>query len=209
MPKEEAPLETLAHYIPQDSVDDVMQYLKHYKVHLTITRKRISVLGDYRHPIPGKNHRISVNGNLNPYSFLVTLLHELAHLVAFEKFRNRIPSHGREWKKEYADILAHFINKKIFPGDIEAALMASLHDAAASSCGDEKLLRALKKYDRPNPAAVSVEQVGEQALFSTADGRVFRKGRKLRTRFKCQEVGTGKWFLFNALYEVSMVADEK
>ncbi len=208
MPKEEAPLNHLAKYIPQESLEDVLQYLVHYKVHLTITRKRISVLGDYRHPLPGKNHRISVNGNLNPYSFLVTLLHELAHLVAFEKYRNRIQPHGREWQKEYGDILRHFIGKNVFPADIRLALSENLHSPAASSCGDEKLLRALKKYDRTNGTTVAVEQILEQALFATADGRVFRRGQKLRTRLKCQEVATGKWFLFNALYEVCRKSEE-
>lgn len=202
MPKEEVPLNHLASYIPGESVDDVVQYLTHYKVHLTITRKRISVLGDYRHPIPGKNHRISVNGNLNPYSFLVTLLHELAHLVAYEKYRNRIQPHGREWKKEFGEILSHFISKNIFPPDVKIALRESLHNPAASSCGDEKLLRALKNHDRPNSRTILVEQVHEQSLFATSDGRIFRRGPKLRTRFKCQEVATGRWFLFNSMYEV-------
>ena len=150
-----------------------------------------------------------MNGNLNPFSFLVTLLHELAHLVAFEKYGNRIQPHGREWKKEFGDILSHFIQKKIFPADIESALTSSLHDAAASSCGDEKLLRALRRYDQPDPGLLTVEQVEDQHLFTTSDGRIFRRGHKLRTRFKCQEVSTGKWFLFNALYEVRNVTGGK
>ena len=80
MAKQEAPLLQLKSYLPEGSFDDVLYYLQHYKVHLTITRKRESVLGDYRHAHAGQTHRISVNGNLNSYSFLITLLHELAHL---------------------------------------------------------------------------------------------------------------------------------
>ncbi len=208
MPKEEAPLESLANYIPEAGVKDVLQYLVHYKVHLTITRKRISVLGDYRHPLPGKNHRISVNGNLNPYSFLITLLHELAHLVAFEKYGNRIQPHGREWKKEYSEILLHFIQRNVFPDDIRIALMENLHNPAASSCGDEKLLRSLRKYDRPNKKNIPVEEIDKETLFSTTDGRIFRRGVKVRTRYKCQEVGSGKWFLFSGLYEVRPVENK-
>ncbi|MBS1935185.1 MAG: hypothetical protein JST96_14375, partial [Bacteroidetes bacterium] len=64
MPKKEAPLSYLRQFIPDESASLVLDYLNHYKVHLTITRERKTVLGDYRHAIGGKNHRISVNGNL-------------------------------------------------------------------------------------------------------------------------------------------------
>ena len=78
MAKQEAPLEYLKRYIPEASAAPILHYLNVYKVHLTITRERRSVLGDYRHATHYKNHRISINGNLNPYSFLITLIHEMA-----------------------------------------------------------------------------------------------------------------------------------
>ena len=100
MAKKEAPLEYLSQFIPDPSAPLILEYLHHYKVHLTITRERKSVLGDYRHATHSNNHRISVNGNLNKYAFLITLLHELAHLLTFEKFGNRIPPHGKECLKK-------------------------------------------------------------------------------------------------------------
>ena len=109
MPKQEAPLEYLQQYLPNGSAPLVMQYLHHYKVHLTITRERKSILGDYRHATHERNHRISVNGNLNKYSFLITLVHELAHLLTFQQYGNRVQSHGREWKHLYAFLLKDFI----------------------------------------------------------------------------------------------------
>src|SRR5436853_67603 len=140
MPKSEAPLLQLQSYLPEGSFDEVLQYLQHYKVHLTITRKRQSILGDYRHAHEGKTHRISVNGNLNRYAFLITLLHELAHLFTYERFGHRVMAHGSEWKNEFSKILAKFLLKKIFPTDIQRALLRTLQNPAASSCGDEKLL---------------------------------------------------------------------
>ena len=98
MPKQEAPILQLQDYLPEGSFEEVVFYLQQYKVHLTISRQRQSILGDYRHAHTNKNHRISVNGNLNKYSFLITLLHELAHLFTFEKYGNRVQSHGRERK---------------------------------------------------------------------------------------------------------------
>ena len=89
MPKKESPLHELNNYLPDGSFEDVATYLHEYKVHLTVTRERKSVLGDYRNSHSNRNHRISVNGNLNKYSFLIPLLHELGHLLAFEKYGNR------------------------------------------------------------------------------------------------------------------------
>ena len=117
MPKQEAPLLKLQDYLPEGSFEEVLHYLRHYHVHLTITRKRQSILGDYRHAHSEKNHRISVNGNLNKYAFLITLLHELAHLFTYEIFGHRVQAHGKEWKEEFGKILAKFLLHKIFPPD--------------------------------------------------------------------------------------------
>jgi hypothetical protein len=145
MPKKESPLQQLSTYLPEGSFEDVAAYLTEFKVHLTVTRERKSILGDYRNRLPNKNHRISVNGNLNQYSFLITLLHELGHLIAYEKYSSPIQPHGKEWKAEFGKILAKFISKKIFPENIEKELIKSLKNPAASSCAEEALLRILRR----------------------------------------------------------------
>src|SRR5215213_5060846 len=119
MPKKEAPLNSLENFIPKGSYTELLHYLHHYKVHLTITKERKTVLGDYRHAIGAKNHRISVNGNLNPYAFLITLIHELAHLVTFMNYGNGVNAHGREWKQIFAQLMSKFLKAKLFPHDIE------------------------------------------------------------------------------------------
>jgi predicted SprT family Zn-dependent metalloprotease len=203
MPRKEAPLNQLESYLPPDTYDAVLQYLHQYKVHLTVARERKSILGDYRHRTHGKTHRISVNGNLNTYSFLITLLHELAHLLTFEQYGNRVQSHGREWKYIFGQLLHQFIQHRIFPSDIERALMQSLQNPAASSCADDVLLRVLKSYDEKKDNTVFVESLPTGTLFKTHDGKVFRKGEKIRKRFKCEEVATKRLYLFSPVYEVS------
>lgn len=205
MPKQQVPLLHLQEYLPDNSAEDVLYYLHHYKVHLTVTRQRQSILGDYRHAHEGKAHRISINGNLNKYSFLVTLLHELAHLFTYERFGHRVQAHGAQWKDEFRKILTQFLAKKIFPADVEAALLKTLGNPAASSCGDENLLRVLRQYDPKKDNHFLVEQLQSGASFSIKGGRVFKKGEKIRTRYKCVEVATGKWYLFSGVYEVKLL----
>ena len=205
MAKQEAPLHQLKNYLPDGSFEEVCYYLLHYKVQLTITRERQSVLGDYRNSLPGKNHRISVNGNLNPYSFLITLLHELAHLFTYERFGHRVQAHGAEWKNEFSKVLAQFLEKKIFPPDIQHTLLKTLHNPAASSCADTALLRVLHQYDKKKEGIILIEALPAGARFSIKGGRVFIKEEKVRKRFKCREAATGKIYLFSPVYEVQLL----
>lgn len=201
MPKTEAPFSSLQNYLPDGALPLVLEYIYQYKVHLTITRERRTVLGDYRHAINGKNHRISVNGNLNKYAFLITLVHELAHLVTFLQYGNKIASHGKEWKTIYRHLLVRFLEGDLFPNDIKLALQNSLHNLPASSCADEGLMRVLKKYDN-NPKGLLIEQLPVDALFLADGDRIFKKGKQMRKRFQCEEVATGKFYLFSPVYEV-------
>ncbi len=207
MAKKEAPLSQLQDFLPDGSFEDVLYYLQHYHVHLTISRARASILGDYRHSHANEHHRISVNGNLNQYAFLITLLHELAHLLTYERFGHRVQAHGQEWKNEFSKILTQFLLKKIFPADIEKALLKSIQNPAASSCGDEQLLRALHKYDKRKEGVFFVEQLPEGAIFVIRGGKIFRRGPRQRKRIRCEEVATGKVYLFSPVYEVVLVKD--
>ena len=206
MPKKEAPIDQLQQFLPPGTYDAVLQYLKFYKVHLTVARERKSILGDYRHQTYHDNHRISVNGNLNKFSFLVTLLHELAHLLTFEKFGNRVQAHGREWKGTYGKLLDQFVQNKVFPADIEAELLRSLKNPAATSCAEDGLIRVLRKYDDEKSDHRLVEEIPENGLFRCNDGRIFKKGERMRKRFKCIEVKTGKVYLFSPVYEVEILS---
>jgi hypothetical protein len=201
MPKKEAPLEHLNHYMPAGASEKMLEYLNRYRVHLTITRTRKSILGDYRHATHQDNHRISVNGSLNKYAFLITLIHELGHLVTFQQYGHRVSAHGKEWKKSYRDILEEFMRMKLFPADIQQTLGKSLHNLPASSCSDIHLTRVLKNYDT-DKAMVLVEDIPEGQHFATADGLHFVRGRQIRKRIECRETRSGKLYLFSPVYEV-------
>ena len=202
MSKAQAPLQSLNDFIPEGAYPLVEPYLLHYKVHLTITKSRSSVLGDYRNAHADKAHRISVNGNLNPYAFLVTLLHELAHLITFIRYGHRVDAHGKEWKQQFSELLKHFLETSIFPVDIRNQLMLSLINPAASSCADVNLMRVLRKYDPMKEGHCLVEELHVGSLFVIKGGRVFQCGERVRKRIKATEIATGKVYLFSPVYEV-------
>jgi SprT protein len=201
----EHPMKALAAYLPEGSFENVVHFLHQYHVHLTVTKERSSVLGDYRNAVHGKNHRITVNGNLNKFAFLITLLHELAHLLTHEQYGHRVAAHGKEWKKIYGSLLADFITKKIFPSNIENELRRSLSNPAASSCAEEGLMRILRHYDERKNGIYFLEELPYGTFFRIKDGRVFQKGEKLRKRYKCTERNTNAVYLFSPVYEVKPV----
>jgi SprT protein len=207
MPKKESPLDHLREFLPEGTFEEVLFFLKEYKVHLTITRARQTVLGDYRNSHGNRNHRISINGNLNPYAFLITLLHELGHLLAFEKYGAGIAPHGQKWKQEFGTILARFVASKVFPADIEKELLSSLKSPAASSCAEEGLLRILKKYDPHKPGFYFVEELPLNSLFRLKGGKIYCRGNKVRKRYMCKEMASGKLFLFSPVAEVEWVGE--
>lgn len=205
MPKKEVPIGQLQSYLPPGTYEPVLNYLRQHKVHLTVARERKSILGDYRHRTNHDHHRISVNGNLNQFAFLITLLHELAHLLTFEQFGNKVFAHGGEWKLVYGQLLDQFIKHKIFPSDIENELLQSLHNPAATTCAEDGLLRILRRYDPKNSHHRLVEEIPENSQFRTEDGRVFQRKEKLRKRYKCIELATKKVYLFSPVYEVEEI----
>ena len=205
MPKKELKIDALQQYLPDGTLDAISKYLQHYCVHLTITGKRKSILGNYRHRTQYSNHRISVNGNLNTYSFLITLLHELSHLLTFEQYGNKVLPHGGEWKSIYSDLLRQFLENKIFPAEIENELLLSIKNPAAGCAAEDGLMRVLRKFDLKRPAHLLLEELPPSALFRIDDGRIFEKGEKLRKRFKCKELQTAKEYLFSPIYEVETV----
>jgi hypothetical protein len=202
MSKKQIPLNALDDFLPTGSYPFVEPFLIDYKVHLTITRSRKTVLGNYRHAHLEKTHRITVNGDLNKFAFLITLLHELAHLVTFIKFGNKVAPHGIEWKHQFGQILKQFLEKNLFPADIRNQLILSINNPAASSCADLGLMRVLRKYDEVDEGYCLVEEIEEGGVFQISDGRVFKRVKKLRKRIQAIEISTGRMYLFSPIFEV-------
>lgn len=206
----EHPLKDLEAFLPEGCFDHVVQYLYQYKVHLTVARSRKTVLGDYRHAFRGNNHRISVNGNLNKYEFLITLLHELAHLLTFEQFKNTVPAHGKEWKRLYSQLLVHFVQLKVFPDDIVKALEKSIISPAATANGETELLKVLRKYNPHIPEGVCLLcDVPVGTVFMISNGKIFQKGELRRKRYVCAEIKTGLLYTISAITEIKPIADKK
>jgi len=195
----------LKKYLPEGSADYAHDILWKYGIQLRIKKPRATKLGDYRPPQPGEAHRISINKDLNKYAFLVTFLHETAHLINFEKRGLKVQPHGLEWKQEFQVVTKPMLHETILPNDVQNALHRYLKNPKASSCTDPFLFKTLRTYDDRPDHMVLVESIPLQTLFKTKDGRVFTKLEKMRSRYRCVENQTGKIYLVPGLLEVEIV----
>jgi len=193
--------EQLKHHLPEGCLQLVEPWFERYPVQLRISKPRRTKLGDFRSESRNGPHRISVNSNLNPYSFLITLIHEFAHVATFSDHGRRAKAHGEEWKRNYREMLYPFLLSNVFPEDLEEKVRTHLNKAPAASCSDPELVKALHKFDKINERTY-LEELPSNSVFSLGGDRVFRKGEKLRKRYKCMCLNNSRTYLIDPLAEV-------
>ena len=193
----------LGKYIPQASVASVFQLITAHNIHLKIVNERVTRHGDYRKMSNGQ-HQITVNSNLNIFRFLITLIHEIAHLIAFKKYGNSIKPHGIEWKRTFQQLMLPYLRPEIFPNKLLPFLAIHFKNPKASSDTDTNLSLALKEYDAPNDKNY-VFEIPLGSRFRLYNGKIFKRGLRRVKRFECIEISTGKVYLFNPNAEVELL----
>lgn len=198
----------LSKYMPATAAPIISAWINDSGCKFRISRSRRTKLGDYTAPFRGETHKISVNHDLNPYAFLITTVHEFAHLKTWQQHQRKVKPHGIEWKNNYKVLMAPFIQAEIFPEDILQAITNYMENPAASSCTDLNLQRILMNHDSKKGEVITVESIPEDSLFRLKDGRVFKKMEKLRKRYKCLEVNSNRYYLFHPIAEIFPIEQE-
>lgn len=189
-------------FVPTKAVDYCLDLWWDYRFEFKITKGRQTKLGDYRfHPVK-KTHVVSVNNNLNPFAFLITYIHEVAHLVVFNDHKNRVSPHGGEWKSAFKQLMLPMLRSDVFPDDILRVLARHMKNPKASSYSDPKLISALSSYDKDqNGILLSQVKTNEQFMFNK---RQFTKLELRRTRVVCKEEKTGRKYLISQTAKVEL-----
>jgi hypothetical protein len=193
--------EILGKYLPENSVLLVVELLKQNPCHLKIVKNRKTKHGDFRKYSNG-GYQITINNDLNCYRFLLTLVHEIAHLVTYKK-RKSVKPHGIEWKRNFQHLMLPFVNDEVYPNEILPFLAKYLINPKASTDADVNLSLALKQYDALTNKSFIFE-IPMDSKFSH-NNRIFIKGNKRRTRYECVEIQTDKKYLFHQNAEVDLL----
>lgn len=190
-------------YIPAKALLHVLNLLNQDNLTVKIKSERKTRHGDYRQLTNGK-HQITINSNLNSYRFLITLIHEIAHFEAYKSYGKFIKPHGVEWKRTFQHLMLPMLNPEVFPLKLLPLLARHFKNPKASSDTDVELALALKQFDPPsNKTFVFEVPLGE--TFKLYNGKVFKKGRKRFKRYECQEIRSGRLYLFNPNAEVELL----
>ena len=193
----------LSKYIPEAAVLPAFELIKQNDVYLKIVNERVTRHGDYRKTKDGQ-HQITVNASLNKYRFFITLIHEIAHLVAFKKFGRNIKPHGTRWKFTFQQLMLPFINPQVFPSQLLPLLALHFKNPKASSDTDAILSLALKRFDPENNKNYIFE-IPAGGTFRLYNGKLFKRGAKRVKRYECLEISTGKIYLFQPNAEVELI----
>ena len=195
----------LGSYVPNETLLYLSRYFAQKPVELQVTRSRKTKYGDFRPAQYEKSNKITINKDLNPFAFMVTLIHEAAHLECWLKHKNHVKPHGKEWKLYFKELMQPYIRLQIFPSEIVAALNNYLENPAASSCSDLALMKALKAFNKVDKGVFFLEDIPENSIFMLNNNRVFQKGDKRRKLFKCKDLNNKRYYLINPLCEVTPV----
>lgn len=195
--------DVLIKYVPERAIQPCVELIKKHRVYLQIVGQRKTRHGDYR-KLPTGQVKITVNASLNKYKFLMTLIHEFAHLIAYEKYGYQIKPHGLEWKNSFQKLMLPFLRPEIYPSKLLPLLARHFRNPTASSDTDAVLSVALKEFDPPNLKNYIFEiPIGNR--FRLENGRIFKKGRKRIKRYECTCEQTGQVYVFQPHAEVEPI----
>ncbi|WP_266362120.1 sprT domain-containing protein [Tellurirhabdus rosea] len=179
--------------VPAAAADYCLALWTTHQFIFKVTRPRQTKLGDFR-AAPGLPCVITVNENLNPYAFLITYLHEVAHLLVYQQWRQsgrrrRPEPHGEAWKQAFREVAQPVLNQSVFPDVILTPLLSYLRNPAASTGADPALTHALRQADQQPENQCLLIDLPEGAGFRFLQ-KAYVRGMKRRTRIVCTETGT-------------------
>lgn len=188
--------EQLQPHLPAATLDYCTELWQQNPFHFHLSKKRVSKSGDFTCR-QGHTPRITVNQDLTPLEFLITYVHEVAHLHVHKTYGFKAEAHGTEWKLKFRELMTPILYDSIFPEPILSCLLQHLQNPKASTYSDAELTRLLHQGDARTSKLVYLADLPEGSTFDL-NGRWFRKGKLRRTRVLCTEIKSKRQFLVPA-----------
>lgn len=184
-------------YLPEHSLIYLKKWFADYTIHIKVTRGRNSKLGDYR-KMPDRSHQITINSTLQPPLFFFVLTHELAHLIAFEKFNNRISAHGAEWKQTFSLMLLESID--VYSDDLKPIIRRFAKAPKANFMSSPELVRYFHIENYEDESSY-IEDLTVNDRF-TYRKQTYIIEEKRKKNYLCLNTENGKKYIFKPLARV-------
>ena len=186
-------IESFFDHFPPEVAEYCFQLWQDHPFEFIVSKARGTKLGDFRYS-PTKGYQITVNHNLNPYAFLVTYIHEVAHRVTYDIHKSKVNPHGNEWKRNFYELFEPILDEELLPASLVHVLTKYLQNPAATSTGYTPLVNELAKFDSQPAIGTRLNDLEEGTLFQLKNLTLI-KGKLRRTRYICQDTQSGRNYL--------------
>jgi SprT protein len=186
-------IESFFDHFPPEVAEYCFQLWQDHPFEFIVSKARGTKLGDFRYS-PTKGYQITVNHNLNPYAFLVTYIHEVAHRVTYDIHKSKVNPHGNEWKRNFYELFEPILDEDLLPASLVHVLTKYLLNPAATSTGYTPLVNELAKFDSQPAIGTRLIDLEEGTLFQLKN-LILIKGKLRRTRYICQDTQSGRNYL--------------
>lgn len=190
-------IQSLEKYLPQNTLLYLRKWFSDYSIHIKVTRNRNSKLGDYR-KLRDNSHEISINSTLAPQLFFFVLTHELAHLIAFEKFGRKISPHGNEWKHTFREMLLE--SADVYDEDLKLIITKFSRSPKANFMASPDLVKYFH-IDNQNDDEVFIEKLSKGENFIYREQKYLLEGL-IKKNYLCMNLATGRKYSFKPLARV-------
>ncbi|ASW75308.1 transcription elongation protein SprT [Chryseobacterium piperi] len=190
-------IQSLEKYLPSNTLQYLKVWFSDYYIHIKITRNRNSKLGDYR-KLPDHSHEITINSTLVPELFFFVLTHELAHLIAFEKYGRRILPHGNEWKATFRLMLLESI--EAYSEDLRPIINRFSKSPKANFMASPDLVKYFH-IEKQDDKLQFIEELQKGDYFMYRNEKYFLEGL-IKKNYLCKNLATGRKYSFKPLARV-------
>jgi len=192
----------LEKYISKNALEYCISISNNYEFKLDLSFDRKSKFGHYKYWPETNSHIISINRGLSPSLFLITFIHELAHLEVMLAYGRKVMPHGKEWKGTFRKLMAPLLSHSIFETNLLSALAIHLKNPKASLFADPRLWAILFPSNDEHAIYVNDIEDGKEFIFKQ---RMFKKVKSRRTRALCYEAKSGNNYLIPLLAQIEKI----
>lgn len=190
-------IQSLEKYLPANTLQYLKNWFLDYYIHIKITRNRNSKLGDYR-KLPDNSHEITINSTLPPQLFFFVLTHELAHLIAFEKYGRRISPHGNEWKETFRLMLLESVD--VYEENLRPIIAKFSKSPKANFMASPDLVKYFH-IEKQDDTLQFIEELQKGDYFIYRNEKYLLEGL-IKKNYLCKNLATGRRYSFKPLARV-------
>lgn len=190
-------IHSLEKYLPQNTLRYLKIWFADYYIHIKVTRNRNSKLGDYR-KLPDHSHEITINSTLVPQLFFFVLTHELAHLIAFEKYGRKISPHGNEWKETFRQMLLQSIS--VYEENLRPVIVQFSKSPKANFMASPDLVKYFH-IEKQEDSLTFIEELEKGDFFMYRNEKYLLEGL-IKKNYLCKNLATGRKYSFKPLARI-------